>query len=313
MSNERTVDVVIPVYRPGEDFREALRMLQAQEVLPGKIILMETVSEEAGPALPEGPVPVEVHRLRPEDFDHGGTRRQGVSFSNASHVLLMTQDAVPADTALTRRLLAAFEDPSVAAAYARQLPKEGCILSERCTRAFNYPPESRVKSAADLPELGLKTFFCSNVCAMYDRAVMERTGGFPGKAIFNEDMVYAYGLIRSGYKIAYAADAAVYHSHNLTGKEQFRRNFDLGVSQAQHPEIFDAYPSEKEGGRLVRTIVKDLLKSGKVLDIPVFLYRCAMRYAGYRYGKRYKKLSEKRILKYTMNRNYWRTYQNGTD
>ena len=68
--------------------------------------------------------------------------------------------------------------------------------------------------------------------------------------IFNEDMIYAAGLVKAGYGVAYEAEARVIHSHNYTGRQQLRRNFDLGVSQAQHPEIFRGVPSEGEDHRL---------------------------------------------------------------
>lgn len=51
-------------------------------------------------------------------------------------------------------------------------------------------------------------------------------------------MIYAAKAVEAGYSIAYAADAEVVHSHNYTNGQQFHRNFDLGVSQAEHPEVF---------------------------------------------------------------------------
>lgn len=50
-------------------------------------------------------------------------------------------------------------------------------------------------------------------------------------------MIYAAKAVEAGYSVAYAADAQVVHSHNYTNGQQFHRNFDLGVSQAEHPEI----------------------------------------------------------------------------
>ena len=87
---------------------------------------------------------------------------------------------------------------------------------------------------------------------MYDRRTYEELGGFVESTLFNEDMIYAGHLVQAGYAIAYAADAKVVHSHNYGCLAQLHRNFDLGVSQAQHPEIFDAYPSEGEGIRMVK-------------------------------------------------------------
>jgi rhamnosyltransferase len=71
-------------------------------------------------------------------------------------------------------------------------------------------------------------------------------------------MIYAAKVIENGYQIAYAADARVIHSHNYTGKQQFHRNFDLGVSQAEHPEVFEGISSESEGIHMVKTTIKEL-------------------------------------------------------
>ena len=125
------------------------------------------------------------------------------------------------------------------------------------------------------------------------------------KTIFNEDMIYAAGLIHAGYGIAYAADAKVVHSHNYSCSQQFHRNFDLGVSQAQYPEIFDGVPSEGEGLRLVKKTFSHLIKHGKWYLIPGFIIQSGCKYAGYFMGKRYKKLSKKMILRCTMNQTYW--------
>jgi len=51
-------------------------------------------------------------------------------------------------------------------------------------------------------------------------------------------MIYAAAAVKAGYAIRYEAQAQVIHSHQYTNWQQLRRNFDLGVSQADHPEVF---------------------------------------------------------------------------
>lgn len=93
------------------------------------------------------------------EFDHGGTRALGMDKSTAEFVLMMTQDAVPADEHLIENLLACMEDASVAVAYARQLARPNSGRVERMTRIYNYPAQSRIKSEDDKKELGVKTYF----------------------------------------------------------------------------------------------------------------------------------------------------------
>ena len=305
-----TVDVIIPVYKPDSGFLTMIEKLQAQTVPVNRIILMNTEQKYLdrllyGTTLERENHNITVKHLSKREFDHGRTRNQGVKLSDAEVFVMMTQDAMPADGYVVERLLESLRGDRIAAAYARQLPCQDSSEAERYTRQFNYPEQPRVKTKADLPELGIKTFFCSNVCAAYRRDVFDQLGGFVNRAIFNEDMLYAAKAVEAGYGIAYAAQAKVYHSHNYTYRQQFRRNFDLGVSQADHPEVFGGVPSEGEGIRMVGKVGRWLVQSGQAGQIPRLIAGSGGKYLGYRLGKLYRRLPKPVILKCTMNRDYW--------
>ena len=305
------VDVIIPVYRPDEKLEKLIERLNQQTVEPAHIFFMQTMTEDEaedtrvrkilekskhGTIVPIGKL----------EFDHGGTRNKGAQMSEAEFMLFMTQDAVPEDPVLIEKLLQAVQQKdTIAAAYGRQLPDDKVGVIETYTRQFNYPEESLIKGKEDLPRLGIKTYFCSNVCAMYRRDIYLKMGGFVTKTIFNEDMICAGTMIQKGYSVVYAADARVYHSHNYSGRQQFHRNFDLGVSQAEHPEIFEGVPSEGEGIRLVKRSLGYLIRTGHFWLIPQLIWQSGMKYAGYFLGKRYRKLPRKVVLACTMSPYYW--------
>ena len=305
------VDVIIPTYKPDKDFMLLVEKLQKQTIKPNKIILMNTEEKYIAKFLKETRVlekydNVEIHHVSETEFDHGKTRDLGVQLSKAPYFLCMTQDALPYDDRLVEELLQVLQKENVASVYGKQLARENCHILEEFTRKFNYPDQSRIKSKEDLKELGIKTYFCSNVCAAYRRDVYDRLGGFIKKTIFNEDMIYAAAVIKAGYRIGYVAEAQVIHSHYYTGKQQFYRNFDLGVSQADHPEVFKGVPSEKEGGKLVSGTIKFLVKENRFEQLIPFIYQCGCKYLGYRMGKAYKKLPMSVVKKCSMNRNYWK-------
>ena len=110
-------------------------------------------------------------------------------------------------------------------------------------------------------------------------------------------MIYAAKAVEAGYSVAYAADAQVVHSHNYTNGQQFHRNFDLGVSQAEHPEIFAAYPSESEGKRMVKDVTVYLRSNHMSAGLPHFYMQCACKYAGYLLGKNYRRLPKKMCIR----------------
>lgn len=304
--DNRTIDVIIPTYRPGKEFRLLLERLKQQSVPVRRVVIINTEKKFWDSRWEQEFPFTEVHHIKKEEFDHGGTRRKAAELTDAEIMVFMTQDALPADRDLIRNLTSPLKEPATAAAYARQLPNASCSLVERYTRSFNYPDKSSVKSREDLPVYGIKTFFCSNVCAAYRKDVYESLGGFAGHTIFNEDMIYAFAVIQHGYWIAYAADAKVIHSHNYTCMQQFRRNFDLGVSQAEYPEVFQTASSESEGIRLVKKTFRYLCMNGRRRLIPGFVLQSGFKYAGYLAGKNYRRMPARMVRWCSMNKDYWR-------
>lgn len=298
------VEVIIPVYRPGKEFIQLIGRLKKQTRIPDMIHVVNTRSDVFPSDFCEKQG-IKVTHIEKKEFDHGGTRDMGIRHSEADIVIFMTQDAVPCDRYLVENLIRPFDRQDVGACYARQLPRSDCHVIERYTRSFNYPEKSRLKGKEDLPVLGIKTFFCSDVCAAYRRRIYLEVGGFEKKTIFNEDMILAARLIKQGYKVFYQAEARVIHSHNYTGLQQFGRNFDMAVSQADHPEVFGNIASENEGIRLVKSTARYLLKEGKGWMLPRLVWQSGWKYLGYQAGLHYRSLPVWMIRKCTMNPSYW--------
>ncbi len=303
-------DIIIPVYKPDGKFLTLIEKLGKQSVLPNRIIIMNTEQKYYdrliyGTSFQKEHRDMVVKHLSRREFDHGRTRNRGVQYSDTDFFIMMTQDAVPADEYLVERLLEQLGNENVAVAYARQLADGDSSEIEKYTRNFNYPEQSKIKTKADLETLGIKTFFCSNVCAAYNRKIFDELGGFVKHTIFNEDMIYAARAVEAGYGIAYTAEARVIHSHDYSNKKQFQRNFDLGVSQAQHPEVFAAYPSESEGIRLVRQLIRHLRESGHRSQIPHVMMQSGARYIGYQLGRHYRALPDKMVVRMSNNKEYW--------
>ena len=98
----------------------------------------------------------------------------------------------------------------------------------------------------------------------------------------------------------------VYHSHDYTCMQQFHRNFDLGVSQGEHPEIFKDVPSATEGTKMVKSTAKIFLKEMSFGTLFYFCLQCAYKYAGYLLGKNYQKLPTWLVLRCTTSPGYFK-------
>lgn len=343
----KTVDVIIPTYKPGQKFIKQQRMLHEQTYPINRIIIINTEAKYLDRNIFKDYANVSVTDISASEFDHGATRNLGVSKSEADYFLMMTDDAIPKDKYLVERLVRALEAGTetrentpvspvkesldvgireagssenesddqvkegadkqkiIGAVYGRQLATDESSVDEKYSRNFNYPDTSFVKTIEDLQRLQIKTYFESNVCCLYRRDVFDKLGGFVKHTIFNEDMIYCSRMLKAGFASAYCAEAEVYHAHNYSGIQQLRRNFDLGVSQADNPEVFSGISSEGEGIKLVKGNALSLIKKGRFISVIRLIWISGCKYIGFRLGKNYKKLSRKTIMKLTMNRHYW--------
>lgn len=300
------VDVIIPTYKPDEKTVMLLRRLLEQTYPINEIHIIDTETGIFPQEIYSLSEQLRVTRISQTQFDHGGTRGKAAQMSDADIIVFMTQDAVPVNNRVLEELLQPFENEKVAAAYARQIADQTCGEIERYTRKFNYPEESMIKSYEDIRKLGIKAYFCSNVCAAYRKSIYDELGGFVKKTIFNEDSIMAADLLKKGYCVAYVAEAKVLHCHKYNCIQQFKRNFDLAVSQADHPEIFVEVKSEREGIRLVKDTAIYLAKIRKPWLIFDLIIQSGFKYMGYLLGKNYYRLPKWLILKLTSNKMYWK-------
>lgn len=308
------VDVVIPVYKPDKKLQMVISRLMGQTIVPSNIFLIHTRSSEddwhTEQLLQEVQTEysvVQVVSIAQEEFDHGGTRDMAMHLCKSQYVLMMTQDAMPKNGKLIETLRNA-QGEKISVVFARQEPAKDCRIIERYTRTFNYPAESHsaMEKAAQTNN-GIKSIFCSDVCAMYDRIAYEEVGGISGEKLFLMKMRYfAAKSLKAGYDIRYEAQAVVIHSHNYSGVQYFKRYFDLGVSQADFSYIFNEYHAEDEGIRLVKQTFRYLMKRKSYFDIPVLFYHSGMKLIGMKLGKMYRKLPDKIIMKCTSNKAYWK-------
>jgi len=207
--------------------------------------------------------------MQASSFNHGGTRNFGVDLAtDAEIIVFLTQDAILHDPQSLNRLVEPFVDPAVGITYGRQLPRRSAGAIEQHARLFNYPKVSSVCSLADAPRLGIKVAFNSNAFAAYRCEALASVGGFPPHVIMGEDVVVAGRALLLGWKIAYASDAVVVHSHGYSPAKEFHRYFDIGAFHASHPFLREEFGlASGEGGRFVRSELK-FLASQAPLRIP---------------------------------------------
>lgn len=299
--------VVIPTLNGGETFLKVLAGLRGQSLAPQTLLVIDSgsVDDTVPQALASG---AQVHQIRASEFNHGATRELGRHLVQADYYLFMTQDALPAHSRLLENLvqpLARRQD--IGLVYGRQLPRPDAHPLEVWSRRFNYPVTSQLKKKADRVHLGLKTVFCSNACAVHRSSALDAVGGFP-PVIMCEDQYVAARMIEAGYSIYYAAEAPVFHSHNYSLVEEFKRYFDLGVFfGSQERWIVDLFGAAgSEGFRLFQEGRRYLISSGKTHLIPQLMLRLLIKLVGYQLGSRERFLPLSLKSRLSLHRDFWR-------
>ena len=279
-----TVSVILPVLNAEKELPAVLQALREQTLQPDEILVVDSSSDDRTAEIARKSA--KVLSVKREEFDHGKTRDLALRESAGDIVVFLTQDAVPAGKDFLEQLVKPLAQDGVAVVTGRQLPKADATPMERLIRTFNYPEESHVRSEADVARMGIKAFFCSDVCAAYSRKIYEEIGGFDFPLKTNEDMFFAAKAIRRGYRVAYAAEAKVYHSHNFSLREQYARNYIQGYEIERHRELIGEVSQESEGMKLVKFVSTGLLKQGRILSFLHFGFDCIARFLGSRAGKK---------------------------
>lgn len=228
-----TATVVLPVKNGAAYLRETLPALTAQVVDGGhEMLAVDSGSTDGSLALLEG-AGIRTLRIAPEAFDHGATRNLGAREARGRVVVFLTQDALPADEHLVRRLVEGLDrDARVAGSFARQQPRpDADPLTRRDLLGWVAArPEPRTVFVADwqvfasLPPLeryALAVF--DNVASAVRRETLLEHPFAP--SAFGEDLEWGCRMLHLGHGLAYVPEAVVVHSHRRSARALYRRNY----------------------------------------------------------------------------------------
>lgn len=282
---EISVAAIVPTLNAEYQIGPLLAMLLAQSRKPDEILVVDSSSEDRTVEIAKSFEGVAVLEVKRAEFNHGLTRDLALRNTSSEIVCFFTQDALPAHrevlTELTRPLI---ENRDIAIATGRQVAKPDARRFEQLVREYNYPAKSEIRSKADIPRLGIKAFFSSDVCAAYRRSTYLELGGF-GRTHMSEDMLMAARAIHAGYKVAYCGNAEVIHSHDLTFRQQFGRNAAIGSFLVQRSDELRLADELGTGVSLAKSVLGGLARERRFRESLAFVSDCTARLLGNRYGR----------------------------
>lgn len=300
------VAIIVPTLNAASLWERWVQGMRMQTFVPDQILIVDSSSTDGTveKATAEG---YSVHRIDRKDFNHGGTRQLAIDLLDDIDIaVFLTQDAILVHPDSIKNIVASFEAADVGMAYGRQLPRQVAGPIEAHARLFNYPPESKYQSEADIPRLGLKAAFTSNSFAAYRVAALKAVGGFPANVIVSEDMHVAARMIVAGWRVHYNAEAVVEHSHGYSPWQEFQRYFDVGAFHAREDWVMGRFGAPHgEGLRFVLSEWRHLGVRQFYL-YPSSALRTVLKLAGYRLGLMEAKVPLGIKQRVSMQKAFWR-------
>jgi len=299
------ISVIIPTLNGEQTLTEFFTALKMQDLQPDEILVGDSQSRDNTVEICKG-YGAKVLTIERSNFDHGGTRSYLAQKAEGTILVFFTQDAILSSPDALRRIVESLSEGSkVICAYGRQLPQHNATLLSAHLRNFNYPPVSKVKSFDDRLTEGLKTIFISNSFAAYVKEPLSLCGYFKNGLIFGEDTCTLGRLLKAGYKVSYTADAGVYHSHNYTITDEFKRSFDIGVLHSSETWLLETYgTAEGIGTKYVRSALSAIVEKKRYGLIFDWLLRSGSKFIGYKLGRCYLSLP-RRMRPYLSLHSFW--------
>ena len=221
MSTAPAVTLFIPTWNAGPEFPDVLSRMKAQQLdRPFEILAIDSGSTDGTIDVLRAQA-VRLIQIPNAEFNHGLTRNLGVREAHGEIVVLATQDARPADEQWMQPLVNCFDNPKVAGAYSRQMPRPDAnpFIRDRLSHWAATATTQRVQSIADADELAslaplerLARIAFDNVSSSVRRAVALEIP-FRQRQ-FGEDLDWAHRVLLAGHDIVYEPRSCVIHSHN---------------------------------------------------------------------------------------------------
>lgn len=277
------IDIICPLYKAEKfilNIHKSIKMQKNAEINKINYILTEC-NDSSERILQENKISYK--KISKGEFSHSLTREKIAMESTADILVFITQDIEIKDELWLYNLTKSIANGECEASYSRQIAKDNGI--EKYTRECNYPNKSKIVSKKDIEKIGLNTFFFSDAASAIKANIFKELKGYDAKDLpISEDMYIAYKIIMNGYKIKYCSDSIVYHSHNFTLKQIYKRYYQTGKFFKQNSYL-DDYGTNRTGKEMAIYILKRSIQDKNIKVLLQFLPNMTARFIGMIMGK----------------------------
>lgn len=218
-------------------------------------------------------------------FNHAKTRHEGALISTGDILVFITQDIFPYDEQWLNNLIRPL-NKDIIASFSRQIAYEDHSEIEKIIRLLNYPDKDRICNIENQKVNGRKNIFFSDTSSAIIRKEFFELGGFNLEILTNEDVYLASKIIESKKSFIYVAESKIWHSHQLSLKDSYKRYKAIGNFEKMYEEKIDFSKTENEGKKLLMYLIKGLIKKRKLKELLYLPFDIGIRWIGYKIGRK---------------------------
>ena len=226
--NKVKASIIIPTLNGGNLLLKVCEALIRQEFQASwEVIIIDSQSSDNSikqtiELFNHSNIPLKLITINKKDFQHGRSRNQAIKESRGEIILLLTQDAIPANKNWLKIMIQSFDNTQVAGVFGRHIAHDNHprLIQRDLDNHFNRMNEYPIRKIKDQieydDEISLRQtfhFFSNNNSALRKKNWTEIP--FP-EIDFGEDQTWAKKAIESGNSIAYQHDSIVFHSHDFS-------------------------------------------------------------------------------------------------
>lgn len=280
---KRKISIIVPIYN-GEKYLEKLVIKLRKQKGNFVIELIALISQSKDRSL-------EISKelfdkvLEVKKFDHAKTRHEGVLIAEGDILVFITQDILPYDNNWLRELVNPLNE-NIIASFSKQIAYKEHSEIERIIREFNYPDKNRICNKQNEKINGRKNIFYSDASSAILKEEFLKLGGYDFFTPTNEDVYLASKIVKSGKTFIYMAESKIWHSHQLSLKETYKRYKDIGKFEKSFEKEIDFSKTKNEGKKLLMYLIKGLIKKRKIKELLYLPFDIGARWMGYKVGKK---------------------------
>lgn len=216
------VSIILRSFNEAWALRETLPALAAQSYKQWELIVIDSGSTDGSVELLRQFQPRHFVQIEHREYNPSRVMNHGMTLASSNFGIFLNADATPQGADWLGPLVTELIDPQVAAVFGRQIPRPDCeaVFAHDYERCFGPNRESAQWD----------NFF--SMASSGIRKDIWAKRGFNERMQYSEDDEYTRWCRAQGYRVVYAPESIVMHSHNYTAAQAWKRSFGEGCALA---------------------------------------------------------------------------------